>query len=507
MLRKKGFLLIILAMIFNTGVLAGAEISKLSGLHAKKALSLNLTQEGLDFISHVALEKLSKDLQEKKIDDIDLKIPFTANIKVEQIKFGLKLDYLKIVPHESGLKLSLGLKNLHLSIGHFRASNPLLPTVGMSCFNTSVEMASGSLSPIEIDVDAKVKDQNVHLDLNDFYFHLNRNQFTSFGPRDCQGLFGVRDYVTQFVIKEVLSSARPFINMGTKLAVKGLFKFLDKKLNSMIKEKSFPLSLPKSNEGTSPKMHAFMIPEKFVFNHGTMGLLVSVRLAEVNEKGLELEEEDDLEFLKYFSIGIKPELVNVLIKGLFPGKKLPKIELKEEMHEVIGALLDKSELANFLPDLEKVDLDQDKLRLFVSLKKYPSVGLDSSGQLNLSIPHVGLNFMAKRNGEWSDYFTFNIDLKVGLDIAINGPQLGLSLDMKKLSLEGEWPDSYSPMDKTFFREDAEESFKSLIYMVSSELEDSPLLALPSFEFGDREITFKNFKIENGFIFIDIVPLN
>ena len=96
---------------------------------------------------------------------------------------------------------------------------------------------------------------------------------------------------------------------------------------------------------------------------------------------------------------------------------------------------------------------------------------------------------------------------MGLDIAINGPQLGLSLDMKKLSLEGEWPDSYSPMDKTFFREDAEESFKSLIYMVSSELEDSPLLALPSFEFGDREITFKNFKIENGFIFIDIVPLN
>jgi hypothetical protein len=284
---------------------------------------------------------------------------------------------------------------------------------------------------------------------------------------------------------------------------------LDKKLNSLIKEKSFPLSLPKFTEGSGAKMHAFMIPEKFVFNHGTMGLLVSVRLAEVEEKGLELEKEEsgDLELLKYFSIGIKPKLVNILIKGLFPNEKLPKMELKEEMHEVIGAIVDRSELANFLPDLEKIDLDQDKLRLFVSLKKYPSVELDSSGQLNLNIPHVGLNFMAKRNAKWSDYFTFNIDLKVGLDVAINDNQLGLSLDLKKLNLEGEWPKSYGPMDDTFFREDAEESFKSLIYMISSQLEDSSLLALPSFEFGDREITFKNFEIKNGFIFVDIIPLN
>ena len=91
MLRKKSFLFVILTMVLHANLLAG-EISKPS-LNAKEALSLNLTQEGLDFISQVALEKLSKDLKEKKIDDIDLKIPFTANIKVEQIKFDLKLDY------------------------------------------------------------------------------------------------------------------------------------------------------------------------------------------------------------------------------------------------------------------------------------------------------------------------------------------------------------------------------------------------------------------------------
>jgi hypothetical protein len=177
------------------------------------------------------------------------------------------------------------------------------------------------------------------------------------------------------------------------------------------------------------------------------------------------------------------------------------------MHDVIGALVDRSELANFLPDLEKVELDEDKLRLFVSLKGFPSLEISSSNKLIFNVPHLRLKFKAKRNGEWRDYFTFILKLKVGLDINIRGEQLGLSLGLKKLNLEGEWAALYKPLDKTFYREDTEESFKSLVYMISSELEDSPLLGIPSFEVGDREITIKNFKVENNFLYIDIIPSN
>ena len=34
-------------------------------------------------------------------------------------------------------------------------------------------------------------------------------------------------------------------------------------------------------------------------------------------------------------------------------------------------------------------------------------------------------------------------------------------------------------------------------MISSELEESPLLKVPSFEVGEREITFKNFKLDDS----------
>ena len=44
-------------------------------------------------------------------------------------------------------------------------------------------------------------------------------------------------------------------------------------------------------------------------------------------------------------------------------------------------------------------------------------------------------------------------------------------------------------------------------MISSELEESPLLKVPSFEVGEREITFKNFKLDDGFIHLDIIPSN
>ena len=81
-----------------------ADTVKPNKLFAKESLALNLTQEGLDFASKVLLDKLSEDLNGKKIDDINLNIPFVANIKVEQVKFNLSLDYLKLVPHEDRIK-------------------------------------------------------------------------------------------------------------------------------------------------------------------------------------------------------------------------------------------------------------------------------------------------------------------------------------------------------------------------------------------------------------------
>jgi hypothetical protein len=235
-----------------------------------------------------------------------------------------------------------------------------------------------------------------------------------------------------------------------------------------------------------------------------------VKLERTEEKGLGFEREEEkpnLELLKYFSVGIKTELINNLLTALFDSGGISEIELTEDMHEVIGALVDQSELANFLPDLEKIELDEDKLRLFVSLKGSPSLEISSSNELIFNVPHLSLKFKAKRNGEWSDYFTFILKLRTGLDINIRGEQLGLSLNLKKLNLEGEWAELYKPLDKTFYREDAEESFKSLVYMISSELEDSPLLGIPSFEVGDREITVRNFKVENNFLYIDIIPSN
>ena len=97
------------------------------------------------------------------------------------------------------------------------------------------------MAPIELDLDVAVESQELKLKLNDFYFHLNSKQYVSFGPRECHGVFGVRDYITQLVVKEVLSSARVFINTGTRLAVKALFKKVEKEANSLLKEKTFPI--------------------------------------------------------------------------------------------------------------------------------------------------------------------------------------------------------------------------------------------------------------------------
>ncbi len=506
---KRNIFLVLSLFIFQLKAFAlPADAVKPIKLFAKESLALNLTQEGLDFASKVLLDKLSEDLNGKKIDDINLNVPFVANIKVEQVKFNLSLDYLKLVPHKTGLKVLIGLKNVHLSVGHFRASNPFLPSVGTSCFNTSIELGNGSLAPIELDLDVAVESQELKLKLNDFYFHLNNKQYVSFGPRECHGVFGVRDYITQLVVKEVLSSARVFINTGTRLAVKALFKKVEKEANSLLKEKTFPIEIPFMSNGDSPSLSAQLIPEQATFGKGKMGVVLSVKLLnQVSEKSLSSGVNLDASFLRYFSVSIKPELINILLEGLKESGSLPKIELKEDMHEVIGALVHRDELSNFLPDLENAKLDEDKLKLFVSFRKAPSLAISESGELLFNAPGLDLKFFAKRNQKWEEYFTFEFDMKLNFDIKINSENLDLSFVVDSLSLDGRWASSYEPQDKTFYREDAEESFKSLFYMISSELEESSILKVPSLEVGDREITFQNLKLDDGFIHLDIIPSN
>ena len=98
-------------------------------------------------------------------------------------------------------------------------------------------------------------------------------------------------------------------------------------------------------------------------------------------------------------------------------------------------------------------------------------------------------------------------MKLNFDLKIESEILDLAFEVESLNLNGRWASTYKPEDETFYREDAEESFKSLFYMISSELEGSPLLKVPSIEVGDREITFKNLKLDDGFIHLDIIPSN
>ena len=116
-------------------------------------------------------------------------------------------------------------------------------------------------------------------------------------------MFGVRDYITQLVVKEVLSSARVFINTGTRLAVKALFKKIEEGANSFLKEKSFPIEIPFMSSGDSPSLSAQLVPEQATFGEGKMGVVLSVRLLnQTSEKSLSNSESLDENFLRYFSL-------------------------------------------------------------------------------------------------------------------------------------------------------------------------------------------------------------
>lgn len=467
----------------------------------KNSLSLEVNKEGFEILSNVAQERLLNNLENQEISDLNLSVPLIANIDIKKISFSAQFEKIKIVPFNNGLDIDLGIKNLEISVGEVRFSNYFLPSLGTSCFNTKIKVGNGNILPIRARLGIRMENGLIKLKNYGFNFNLNQYQYGTQGPNDCVGAFGITDYLTKFFAQNILSSARPAINLALNAGVDVLASDLGTLLFTQIDKLKLPVKVP----------NLLIIPEGNIFlgfkiedikvNSEKMKLTLSLAVEKDNSKS---DDQPQIpEVFKYGTLGINPDFLSHLLAVLIPEEGTREIEINSDFHEMVDQILKISEFSNFIPDLATIKTDSDQLRLFVSFKKSPVIGI-KDGKLFANIPDLTMKLMVEQNKKWIDYIFIHAKTSFNLNVKVVDGKIVVGLKLDDLKLKGEFAPSYKPNNTTFLADDFAESLKIIVELFTENEDGGMKLDLPFFVFENRKITLGGISVKEPYLFIDVV---
>ena len=471
----------------------------------KNALSIEISDSGFALLGDLAQNQFLKDIKNKKMEDMELSIPLMANMFAKDITYSANFKSLNFRTYNGGLEFDIKISNLVLNIGQIRFENFFMPSIGTSCFNTSINLGNHNTLPVSGKLGIQLKDGKLKLKNDGINFYLAQNQYLASGPSDCRGMFQVNDYLTQFVLKNILSSAQPAINLGvqlvTKLAMGQAGDFLSKKL----KETKLPLSVPSLPFIEDSKLIMSLWPEKLSFLNTGMETSLSVGIMGIEKDEERLENDSlDLEILQYVKLGVKTSFINTLLSSLIPGHTKP-IEITPDFNEMIESILLMDEFSVFIPDLEDVKADSDVLKAFVSLQA-PVITLEKEkNTLKIAMPDIALKLQILRNEKWIDYFVINLNVSLKSSFKITEGKVVLRPELEIINVKGEFSEGIIPTDSDFYGDDLKETFLALFDIIMNGTDEGYSIDLPQLGIEGKKVTFSKLEIVEENILMEFAP--
>jgi hypothetical protein len=467
----------------------------------KNSLSLEINRVGFEVLSKVAQERLLNNLENQAISDIKLSIPLVANIDIKRVSFSAQFEKIKIIPFNNGLDIDLGIKNLEINVGEVRYSNYFLPGLGTSCFNTKIKIANGKTLPLRARLGIRMENGLIKLKNYGFNFNLEQYQYNTQGPNRCVGAFGITDHLTQFFASNILSSARPAINLALNAGVDILASDLGTLLFTQIDKLKLPINVPNLLIIPEGKIFLGFRIEEIKVSSEKMKLILSMAVERDNSKS---DEDPQVpEILKYGTLGINPDFLSHLLAVVIPEEGTREIEINSDFHEMVEEILKISEFSNFIPDLSTIETDSDKLRLFISFKKSPVISI-KDGKLHASIPDLTMKLMVEQKGKWIDYIFIHVKTSFNLNVKTVDGKIVVGLKLDDLKLVGEFAPNYKPNNTTFLANDFAESLKIIVELFTENEDGGMKLDLPFYISENRKITLGNIIVKEPYLFLEVV---
>jgi hypothetical protein len=469
--------------------------------YVDEALFLDVSKEGFEAISKIAQEHLIENIKDQEIEDLKLEIPLVARFAVKDIKVAIKTEKIRVMPIDGGLDVALDIRDLTVTIGEARLSNWWLPGLKTSCYNTKISFGNGWILPLRARFGLKYRNGKIQFRDQGLNFNLNPKQYVTKGPTSCRGTFGVKDHFTQFIVQKVISQARNSINIGLKMGVKLLSTKLGDLLLGQLERFRLPITVPNLLIIPETKIRIGLRINYLKISSQKMRVVLGVAIEKSSDK---INDGGELpELLKYATVGINPRFLNRLVRALIPREGSLPIEITPDFHEMLDDILKASEFVNFIPDLDQIELDTDRIRLFFRILSAPKVGFSKdNGALDAQMKNLQIKMMVKTGGEWIDYFFFTVNARLKLKGEIIGEKFTIFPKLSFVNVDGHFAKSYKPTVREFSLEELEESLR-VIVEIFTESEDGIEMDAPTIVLGRWMIKLENLKIRPPFVFLDI----
>jgi hypothetical protein len=219
---------------------------------------------------------------------------------------------------------------------------------------------------------------------------------------------------------------------------------------------------------------------------------------------LEKKAIDIWELTRFGTVGLNPALANELFTALTPS--WPEFfELDSGTIPQIGEILNRGTLATIWPDLNSVDLADQRVRAFVSLPRAPRIEFHRTGiiTMHLRVEDFHLTFMVNRGGTWQRYSHLHIGVDAPVNIGIVDRVLQVGAGMAAVTVEGGFDPGYNPEVPIFERDMALVVARTL-FDVLAEQGMITMIEIPNFPLGGEFVTLNGFKVTEPFLQLDIV---
>jgi len=484
-----------------------------SPLYVPEAIEVDLSQDGLNLV----VAELRKTFLEGELTgpmpDFDDR-QYGVDIEVREMTYRVKVNDLSLRAGAEGLKLSVSIGHAIGHAGKIIFKKKVITTLRSTCKDTAVKIGGDGDILMEVLLDARVSADG-HLLLQERHVSLPvpSDQYDVDGPRTCSGDLGIGSLI-KYAVAGILGQARKRVegalSEAVHDAVPSVAQTLDTQLHTTLPfEWSVLPTLP------IRRLLATTQPTSVHVEADRLRLILGAEVKEVGrERFLAVQETMRAEHFamavagdltRFGTVGLNPALANELFVALTPPQ--PEFfELDPSAIPQIGEVLNRGTLATIWPDLNVIDLGEERVRAFVTLPHAPRIDFHRTRDvvsLKLRIEDFHLTFMVHREGAWQRYAHLFVSADAPVQIGLENRILKVGAGMAEVEVDGAFDSGYQPQVPIFERDMALVVARTL-FDVLSEQGMITVIEIPAFPVGGEFVTLGGFRVAEPFLQLDIV---
>lgn len=434
----------------------------------------------------------------------------TVHYALKGITADAKFKDVKIVPKSDFLEVAVAVEDLKIDIKQMVLYERFPTPWGTVCSNLRLKAGQGLPVIAKVGFNTKVVDGKVAFEFRRIGFQNIRQTYDVNGPDRCSlPIPGGR--ILAGVVEEFLVHAEPLLIAAIKVkmieAEPQINKMLTKGFN-FTKE----LYVPEMKGVPHGKLALSGQPVGFQYDEEGVELAYHFDISRVSDlggKGRGVVNPGEGEFANTVlaSFGLNANFLNSVLAAVIPGGTTP-VEVDNSVFPGIEDVLTKSFLATFLPDINEISTDSDRVRLKIQLMSTPSVNAISETQsLGVNINDMVLTFLISQNGQWHDYYAFKF--KVGASLAATIDELH-DFRIKLLhgvtyQYTGSWAPDYTPTNPSV---NSEEFGLTVDAIIDALYEQDNLfkVELPLLPLGNEAVTIANPSVAGPFLGLELISV-